>query len=108
MNFDVIFDNDGGGRDNFTYNRNGPNRFTEAAIVDDQIQGAQSSYHDTLAGLHGPVSYAEVMFVDPDAAASPAAISDLLGRRRISLWRAPALHGTGWRGERQQGTRVAL
>lgn len=77
MNFDVIFDNAGGGRDNFTNNRVGPNRFTAAAVIDDQIQGAQSSYHDTLAGLRGPVSYAEAMFVDAAAAAAPAAIVDL-------------------------------
>jgi hypothetical protein len=77
MNFDVIFDNDGGARDNFTNNRAGPNRFTAPGVIDDQIQGAHSSYHDTLAGLHGPVDYAEAMFVDPDAAATPAAISDL-------------------------------
>jgi len=77
MNFDLVFDNDGGGRDNFTNNRVDPNRFTAAAVIDDHIQGSHSSYHDTLAGLRGPVGYAEAMFADPAAAAAPPAITDV-------------------------------
>ena len=76
MNFDVIFDNDGGAR-NFVNNRGGPARFTLPPFVDDHIQGAFSSFHDSLSGLRGPVSYAEAMFVDPSATARPAAIRDL-------------------------------
>jgi hypothetical protein len=63
MNFDVIFDNDGGGR-NFVYNGEGPNRFVLPGFIDDHVQGAHSSFHDSLAGLRGPVGYAALMFVD--------------------------------------------
>jgi hypothetical protein len=76
MNFDVIFDNDGGAR-NFVYNGEGPNRFVLPGFIDDHVQGAHSSFHDSLAGLRGPVGYAALMFVDPAAAAAPAAIGDL-------------------------------
>jgi len=74
-NFDVVFDNDGGER-NFTNNLFGPDRFTLPTFVDDHVQGAYSSFHDSLSGLRGPIDYATVMFVDPAAPERPAAITD--------------------------------
>jgi hypothetical protein len=76
MNFDVIFDNDGDGR-NFADNRSGPNRFTLPAFVDDHVQGVHSSYSASQAGIRGPINYAAVMFVDATAGQRPAAISSL-------------------------------
>lgn len=76
MNFDVIFDNDGGER-NFVANNTGPDRFLLPTFVDDHVQGAFSSFTDSLAGLRGPVNYATLMLVDPDAEARPAPITDL-------------------------------
>lgn len=76
MNFDVIFDNEGQTRD-FTDHRNASDRFTTPTFVDDHIQGVHSSYSASQAGLHGPVNYAELMFVDPSAASKPSAISNL-------------------------------
>jgi hypothetical protein len=76
MNFDVIFDQEGGERD-FTNNSGGADRFTKPAFVDDHVQGAHSSYVSSQAGLHGPVNYAEVMFIDPSSSAQPATITDL-------------------------------
>src|SRR5262245_60306391 len=75
-NFDVVFDNDGGER-NYTNNNFGPDRFILPTFVDDHVQGAYSSYHDSLAGVHGPIGYATVMFVDAAAADRPAAITDV-------------------------------
>ncbi len=80
MNFDIIFDNDGGTR-NLTDNRNGPQRFVLPAFVDDHVQGAHSSYNSTQAGIHGPVNYAEVMFIDESTSTRPSAITDLLVNR---------------------------
>lgn len=76
MNFDIIFDNDGGGR-NLTNNRfsSDPNVRFGTQVIDDVINGVQSSYHATLPGLRGPVNYAEVMFVDPGAGTIPAKIT---------------------------------
>ena len=80
MNFDVIFDNNGGIRD-FVDNRNDCNsavtRIQTPAFVDDHVQGAHSSYSGSQSGIHGPVDYAVAMFVDPAASAKPAAIADL-------------------------------
>jgi hypothetical protein len=76
MNFDVIFDNEGGTR-TFVDNHDDPRRFTVPRFVDDHIQGAHSSFHDSLAGLRGPVNYAKAIFLDPAAAERPAAIQDL-------------------------------
>jgi hypothetical protein len=76
MNFDVIFDNDGGDR-SFTDNRDGVNRFDLPAFVDDHVQGAHSAYHASQAGIRGPVNYAEVMFVDAETDAKPATVLDL-------------------------------
>ncbi len=76
MNFDLIFDQDGATR-NFVDRRAGTDRFTSPVFVDDQILGVHSSYTDTQAGVHGPVNYAKVMFVDTNANATPVAINDL-------------------------------
>ncbi len=102
MNFDVIFDNDGTTR-NFTDNRSGSNRFTLPTFVDDHIQGVNSSYDSSLSGIHGPVNYAELMFVDPSAASKPAAISDLTsanvsGYSAFLNFTAPAGVSTGAKG----------
>ena len=74
MNFDLIFDQQGGPRD-LTDNRSGDDRFTTPAFVDDQLQGVQSSYDATRAGLHGPVNYAVLMFLNPSVGTAPAAIA---------------------------------
>jgi len=76
LNFDVIFDNDGGER-HFVANNTGPDRFLLPAFVDDHIQGAYSSFTDSLSGLRGPVNYATLMLVDPDSEERPAPIVDL-------------------------------
>ena len=79
MNFDLIQDNDGGTR-NLIDNRDSSDiatRYLQPHFIDDHVQGAHSSYSATLAGVRGPVSYAEVMFVDSRANARPARISDL-------------------------------
>lgn len=77
MNFDMIQDNDGGPRNQID-NRSNPDpnvRFLQPDFIDDNVQGVQSSYTATQAGIHGPVDYADVMFVDPRAGQRPAAIS---------------------------------
>jgi uncharacterized repeat protein (TIGR01451 family) len=99
MNFDVIFDNDGNGR-NFADNRDGPNRFTLPAFVDDHIQGAHSSYAASQAGIQGPVNYAEAMFLYDGAADRPAAVADLKVQQpsaygAILAFTAPAGAGGG-------------
>lgn len=76
MNFDLILDQDGSSR-NMTDNRDASNRFDVPHHIDDHVQGVQSSYASTLAGIHGPVNYAQVMFIDSRADAKPAAITDL-------------------------------
>lgn len=76
MNFDLIFDNTGGDRD-LTDHRSGTSRFVLPAFIDDHIQGSHSSYHSTLAGINGPVNYAEVMFVAQGSILHPKPISDL-------------------------------
>lgn len=75
MNFDVIFDNDGGAR-NLTDNRD-TDKWNSPVFVDDHLVGVHSSYAATLGGLRGPVNYAELMFVDPSAASVPVAIANL-------------------------------
>jgi len=77
MNFDLIFDRLGGPRD-FTDNRTangGADRWDKPPFVDDHLQGAQSSYDASRAGLRGPVNYAVLMFVNPAAGSAPDAIS---------------------------------
>lgn len=101
MNFDVIFDSDGGTR-NLTVNRRGPNKWTLPGIVDDHLQGVQSSSSATQAGLKGPINYAEVMFSDPGAGTAPGAVdgvvvTDVTGYGARLRFAAPAgvLGGTG-------------
>jgi hypothetical protein len=76
MTFTVVYDNDGGSP-NGADNRAGPNRFALPPFVDDQVSGTFSSYHASLSGVHGPVDYAEAMFIDARAGQRPAAITDL-------------------------------
>lgn len=78
MNFDMIQDNDGGTR-NLTSNRDNPDpniQYLLPHFIDDHVQGSQSSYAATQAGLHGPVNYAEAMFIDAGAGLRPATITD--------------------------------
>jgi hypothetical protein len=74
MNFDMIQDNSGGFRD-LTDHRDLADRFLVPNFIDDHVQGVQSSYTATQAGIHGPVNYAEAMFIDARAGAHPAAIN---------------------------------
>lgn len=76
MNFDVIMDNDGFGR-NLRDNRSEPNRFDVPHFIDDHVQGTHSSFSATMSGIWGPISYAEAMFIDPAAGEAPAAVTDL-------------------------------
>src|SRR5690606_32576052 len=76
MNFDVIMDNDGFGR-NLRDNRSEPNRFEVPHFIDDHVQGTHGSFSATMSGIWGPISYAEVMFIDPAEGQAPAAIMDL-------------------------------
>lgn len=76
MNFAIIFDDSGGTRDLSDY-RSTSQRFTTPSIVDDYIEGVHSSYTTSLAGVRGPVNYAEVMFVDSRAGTAPAPITNL-------------------------------
>ncbi len=76
MNFDVIFDNDGGPR-NFVDNRHSDQRFVLPAFVDDHILGAHSSFHASLGGIRGPVNYARAMFFDPASGTRPSAVRNL-------------------------------
>jgi hypothetical protein len=78
LNFDLIFDNDGGTR-NFVSHVSDPlpDRIVLPAFIDDHEQGAQSSYSDSQAGVHGPINYAEAMFFDAATISTPAAISDM-------------------------------
>lgn len=76
MNFDIIFDNSGSTRDQTDY-RSSANRFDVPHFIDDNIVGVASSYHGTLAGLRGPVNYAQVTFIDPSTTSGPAQILSL-------------------------------
>ena len=76
MNFDVILDDSGGTRD-LAFRGNDANRFEVPHVIDDHMLGVHSSYHNTNAGVRGPVSYAEVMFVDSRAADAPMPIASL-------------------------------
>ncbi len=73
MNFDIIFDNSAGSRDLTDY-RSATNRFEVPHFIDDNLLGVASSYHGTLAGIRGPVNYAQVTFIDPASTSGPAAI----------------------------------
>ncbi|MEO0715605.1 MAG: fibronectin type III domain-containing protein, partial [Planctomycetota bacterium] len=76
MNFDVIFDQDGGER-NLVNNRLGEDRFTLPEFIDDHIQGTFSSYIGAQSGIQGPVNYAKAMFIDARAGQTPATVNDL-------------------------------
>lgn len=93
LNFDIIFDNDGGTR-NYTDNRESAERFTLPAFVDDHVQGVHSSYHASQAGIRGPVNYANLMFINPAAGEAPAAVTpavDLVSAHAARLsFAAPA------------------
>ncbi|MEL7474532.1 MAG: sugar-binding protein, partial [Planctomycetota bacterium] len=75
MNFDVIFDQEGGARD-LTSNRELDNRFEVPPVIDDHVQGVHSSFRNTGAGIRGPINYAEVMLVDARTSERPDAIGD--------------------------------
>lgn len=73
MNFDLIFDDSAGARDQTDY-RSSEQRFGTPHFTDDSLVGVASSYHGTLSGLRGPVNYAQVVFIDPSAGSTPAQI----------------------------------
>lgn len=78
MNFDLIFDNDGGTRNFVSHIADPlPDRIVLPVFVDDHVQGSHSSYSDSQAGVHGPVSYAEALFFDASVVTKPATIVDL-------------------------------
>ncbi len=81
MNFDIIFDNDGGARNLTDYRDDPDHKWDKPVFVDDYIVGVNSSYTATLGGLRGPVNYAEVMFMDPAAGSAPAGITNLTAPR---------------------------
>lgn len=76
MNFDVILDDTGGTRD-LASRRHGASRWDGYAIPDDHTVGAHSSYSASQPGVHGPIGYAETMFIDATAGETPAPITDL-------------------------------
>ena len=76
MNFDIILDDTGGTRD-LTSRRYAADRWETYSIPDDHLIGTHSSYSESQPGIHGPISYAETMFVDSRAGAIPANITDL-------------------------------
>ncbi|MEM7755570.1 MAG: sugar-binding protein [Planctomycetota bacterium] len=76
MNFEVIFDNNGGGRDFFDL-RNGPDRFDFPHFIDDTLVGAHSSFSFGSGGVNGPVNYAEAMFINNTEVSRPRGVNDL-------------------------------
>ncbi len=97
MNFQLFFDNNGRDRDLTDYRvaNGGVDRWNNPAFIDDQIEGVHSSYSATQSGTHGPVNYAELMFLDPAAKSVPAAITNLAtshttGYSSILTFTAPA------------------
>ncbi|MCC6428935.1 MAG: fibronectin type III domain-containing protein [Phycisphaerales bacterium] len=81
MNFDIIFDNDGGQRNLTDYRSDPDHKWDKPVFVDDHLVGVHSSYTGTLGGLRGPVNYAELMFLDPSAGSIPSSISNLTAPR---------------------------
>lgn len=79
MNFQLFFDNNGFTRDLTDYRtaNGGADKWTKPAFIDDQIEGVHSSFAATNSGTHGPINYAELMFLDPSAGSKPAAITGL-------------------------------
>lgn len=100
MNFDIIFDNSASTRDQTDY-RSASNRFDVPHFIDDNILGVASSYHGTLAGLRGPVNYAQVTFIDPATTTGPAAIANLAATNttgystQLTFTSPAAVSGTG-------------
>lgn len=78
LNFIVTSDQTGGTRDN-TSRRTDPvvSRRFGPTILDDAIQGVESGAERTFGVISGPVSNAEVQFVDPRATTRPATIAGL-------------------------------
>lgn len=78
MNFTVMFDQQGGTWDGMP-RRQDPNvnRRFGPMVMDDSIVGVAQSTPRTFGVLSGPVSNAEVMFVDPRSTQRPATIADL-------------------------------
>ena len=66
-NFQVFFDNTGGGRDFLTADTfvNDPDRRLGPRINDDEIQGVHSSISYTWSGFQGPMNYAQLTFINP-------------------------------------------
>ncbi|MCC6675587.1 MAG: hypothetical protein IT436_00460 [Phycisphaerales bacterium] len=100
MNFDIIFDQAGGERD-FVDHRSATDRFTAPTFMDDQITGVHSSYASTLAGIRGPVNYAQVVYLDPAAASKPVAITGMTAgattgySTRLNFTSPAGVKGTG-------------
>ncbi len=65
MNFTVKFDDDGGTRNQTTYEHdsNPALRFGPRTL-DDQVDGVPSSFNASQPGMEGPVNYAQLVFVD--------------------------------------------
>lgn len=79
MNFTVKYDDDGGVRNQstFEHSTNPAERFGPRTI-DDQIDGVPSSFNVSQPGLEGPVSYAQLVFVDPrNAGDVPTSVRNL-------------------------------
>lgn len=74
-NFQVFFDNTGGGRDFLTADSSeNADRRLGARINDDEIQGVHSSFDYTWSGFEGPINYAQLTFVNEFATDAPGAI----------------------------------
>lgn len=84
MNFEALFDDDGGGRDTSPRDsspdpavRFGPSK------MDDQINGVESSFNVSRPGMEGPVNYAQLVFSDPRAEDAPTEVYSL-GVRQVT------------------------
>jgi hypothetical protein len=72
MNFSVMLDDNGGMRDGTNYSQSSdPNLRFGPRVIDDQIDGAASSYTTWATGMLGPVDYAWLVFTDPRASDRP-------------------------------------
>lgn len=97
-NFQVFFDNTGGGRDYLTADSfvNDANRRLGARINDDEIQGVHSSYSYSWSGFDGPMDYAQLTFINAGQDDQPRAAGNFLvngitgygGRLRLNAPRA--------------------
>lgn len=79
MNFSLMFDDNGGARDQSSHEQDtDPNSRFGPRTIDDQIDGVPSSFNVSQPGLEGPVSFAQLVFVDPrNAADVPTAVRNL-------------------------------